>query len=105
MNCPDDALQPRSEVFAEAWHAQTLAAAAGCVAEGHFSATAWSEMLGTCLRKAAADGAPDTEETYYLSALRALELLIPVSEEELGQRKSDWTDAYLRTPHGAPVKL
>ena len=105
MNCLDDALQPRSEVFAEAWHAQTLGAAAGCVAAGHFTASAWSEALGSCLRQAAANGAPDSEETYYLAALTALEALIPVPEKELTQRKSDWTEAYKRTPHGAPVEL
>ncbi|MEO9827479.1 MAG: nitrile hydratase accessory protein [Paracoccaceae bacterium] len=105
MKRPDDALAPRGEAFQEAWHAQTLATAHGLEQAGAFTKTAWAETLGAALKRAEGRGAPDTEETYYLAALEALEALAPLSQTELDARKKAWEEAYRRTAHGDPVTL
>ena len=106
---PDNPLAPRSSVFNEAWHAQVLAIADAMVHAGHFSSGHWAIALGTALRTAEADGAPDTEETYYSAALEALEMLshteTKISAADLAERKHAWEEAYHRTPHGKPVVL
>lgn len=96
---------PVADVFQEAWHAQTLAAAHAFEKAGSFTKSEWAEALGAALARAQVSGAPDTEETYYLAALEALETLAPMSKADLETRKQAWEDAYLRTPHGLPVTL
>ena len=91
--------------FAEPWHAQVLASAQALIRAGHVTANDWANALGAALRDAEANGAPDTEETYYLAALTALEGVAPISGGDLAARKSAWEDAYRRTPHGQPVVL
>jgi nitrile hydratase accessory protein len=102
---PDDPLVPRTPVFQEAWHAQTLAAAHALEQAGSFTKSEWAKALGASLRRAEAAGAPDTEETYYLAALEALECLAPMTDDDLVARKKAWKAAYLSTPHGQPVTL
>lgn len=105
---PDDPLAPPRPAFNEAWHAQVLALADTMVKAGYFSASDWAETLGASLQAAEANGAPDTEETYYTCALSALETLSQragIAVADLVQRKADWEEAYRRTPHGNPVLL
>ena len=105
MQTPEDPLQPLGHAFAEPWHAQVLANAQALIRAGRISAGDWAEALGAALQDAEAKGAPDTEETYYLAALAALETVTPIDSETLATRKADWEDAYRRTPHGKPVVL
>ena len=105
MKAPSDPLAPLGHSFAEPWHAQVLANAHSLIRAGHLDAGDWAEALGAALREAEATGAPDTEDTYYQAALTALERVTPLSIAELATRKSDWEDAYRRTPHGQPVVL
>ena len=105
MKVPDDPLMPPGHSFAEPWHAQVLAQAHGLIRAGHLDATTWANALGEALRDAETSGAPDTEETYYLAALQALESVVPLDPEALANRKTDWEAAYRRTPHGQPVEL
>ena len=102
---PEDPLAPRGKVFAEPWHAQVLANAHALVRAGAFSADDWAAALGSALKRAKAAAKPDTEETYYLAALEALEHLGPIEPSDLSDRKNDWEAAYRRTPHGKPVNL
>lgn len=75
------------------------------VQAGHLSAGAWADALGAALERGAQAGRPDTEQSYYLAALEALETLVPIDAADLAQRKADWTAAYRRTPHGEQVSL
>jgi nitrile hydratase accessory protein len=106
---PDNPLAPRGPVFDEPWQAQVLAMADAMVRAGHFSSAQWAIALGAALRRAEADGAPDTEATYYSAALEALEMLSEaetgISAADLAERKHAWEEAYHRTPHGKPVVL
>ena len=106
---PDDTLAPDAPKFGEAWHAQVLAIADTLVTSGQISATAWAETLGAERDADDAEGRPDTEETYYAAALRALEKLLDGTEivpsDNLSARRDAWERAYLATPHGKPVEL
>ncbi|MEM9427581.1 MAG: nitrile hydratase accessory protein [Pseudomonadota bacterium] len=108
MFSPDDPLAPPSGVFAEPWHATVLAMATAMIRQGHFTQSDWAEALGAALRSAETENAPETDETYFSAALSALETLTEgagISEADRSGRKSDWEDAYRRTPHGQPVEI
>jgi len=106
---PEDPLTPPQPHFSEGWHPQALALADTMVRAGHFTATDWATALGAALTSADASGAPDTEDTYYLAVLNAVEALTvrhtPIAEVDLTVRKGAWARAYHDTPHGKPVKL
>lgn len=105
----DTALSPSQTGFTEIWHAQVLAMADELKNAGWFSAQNWAQSLGAELEAANARGAADTEDTYFLCALVALESLCRdkggVSSNVLSERKSAWETAYHATPHGQPVTL
>ncbi|MEM6577314.1 MAG: nitrile hydratase accessory protein [Pseudomonadota bacterium] len=108
MFAPDNPLAPPSDNFAEPWQASTLAMAAAMVREGRFSQAEWAAALGAALKEAEASGAADTDETYFLAALSALEQLSAdsgVDARKQANRKAAWEEAYRRTPHGEPVQL
>ena len=105
MKAPEDPMAPIGHCFAEPWHAQVLASAQALIRAGHLDPSDWANALGSALKTAELQGAPDTEESYYLAALTALETVTPVDPDALAARKSDWEDAYRRTPHGQPVVL
>jgi nitrile hydratase accessory protein len=96
-------------VFAEPWHAEVLAVACALTATGLFSTHEWAGCLGSALGNARRNGEPDTEDTYYRSALRALEQLVAERSPEIATRLEvrveEWRSAYLDTPHGKPVEL
>lgn len=96
-------------VFAEPWQAQAFAIAVQLSAEGHFSWTEWTAVLGEQLQAAARAGEPDDGWQYFQHWLAALEHLV-ISKKltdatALSQRKEAWAGAYRRTPHGQPVVL
>lgn len=96
-------------IFDEPWHAQVLALAFDLAERSVFSPAQWSNTLGAELRKAAAEGRPDNQQTYYEAALVALERLVAadgtITDEILSGRVDAWRRAYLKTPHGKPVEL
>lgn len=100
-----DPLAPVGHRFAEPWHAQVLATAQALIRAGRLDEGDWAAALGAALTRAEAEGRPDTEETYYLAALDALEAVCGLPASELAQRKAAWEAAYRRTPHGQPVRL
>jgi len=95
--------------FDEAWQAQVLALAFALTKVEVFTPAQWSDALGAELRRAADQGEPDDQNTYYAAALTALEGLIAadgrVSADGLSARAEQWRRAYLNTPHGQPVEL
>jgi len=106
---PDDPLAPPGAVFDEAWQAQTLAMADAMVRAGHFTANQWADTLGAQLKAAEAAHKPDTLDTYYNAALKALEQLSAeqarISAQDQAKRKETWARAYRNTEHGQPVLL
>jgi nitrile hydratase accessory protein len=94
--------------FDAPWHGQVFALAVALNEAGHFSWPEWTQMFGASLadmrRKKDLDGSDD----YYLAWVSTLEQMMIekniVAPEMLSRMKTLWTDAFLRTPHGKPVK-
>ena len=104
----EDPLAPPNGAFSEPWHATVLAMATAMIREGHFTQEDWTKALGAALAHCEEQGAPDTDDTYFRCALEALEQLAAlagISDDARATRKSEWEDAYRRTPHGKPVVL
>lgn len=93
----------------EPWQAQALATAFSLQEAGVITAAEWSKALGAAIKRAQDAGDPDNGDTYYYHVLDALETLLRdkdlIEAGELLRRKSEWKEAYRRTPHGQPVNL
>ena len=113
MREPDPVIAPPrtgdAPLFEQPWQAELLAVADLLRDRGLFTAAEWASALGADLREAAGHGAPDTPDTYYRSALAALEALLSRHAPEIAgampERAGAWRRAYLNTPHGRPVVL
>jgi nitrile hydratase accessory protein len=96
-------------VFKEPWEAQAFALAVSLSEAGCFSWPEWVAYLSEEIRTAPARGDPDQDAGYYQHWLHALERLCVarglVSSAGMRERKEAWRQAYLHTPHGAPVEL
>ena len=96
-------------VFREPWEAQAFAMALVLHERGLFSWTEWAATLADEIKRAQADGDPDTGQTYYRHWLATLERLIAekeVATSETQHRYRDaWDHAADRTPHGSPIEL
>ena len=86
-----------------------MALAFNLIEQGAFTNAQWSEALGAELERAQVRGERDDAQTYYRSALAALEMLLAstgrVPTLDLSERMEAWRRAYLNTPHGQPVEL
>jgi nitrile hydratase accessory protein len=95
-----------SPVFREPWEAHAFALAVQLSEAGCFS---WSEWTAALAREIRAGGDEDGGEAYYRHWLNALERLCVekalVHAAEAQQRREEWRQAYLHTPHGQPVVL
>ena len=103
---------PRDEdgpVFREPWEAQAFAMALTLYDRGVFTWTEWAAALVTEIKRAQANGDPDTGETYYRHWLATLENLVAekgvATSETLHRYRDAWDHAADRTPHGAPIEL
>jgi hypothetical protein len=96
-------------VFTQEWQAQILAMVDALIINNSIEPASWSKTFGAGLAQAHAAGKPDDLGTYYAVALDTLEKLVTeqckVTESELSSKRQAWKQAYLRTPHGRPVKL
>jgi nitrile hydratase accessory protein len=96
-------------VFREPWEAQAFAMAVALHERGAFSWTEWAAALAIEIKRAQAEGDPDTGVTYYRHWLAALEKLVAAkaltSSAELSARRDQWDRAARATPHGQPIEL
>ena len=96
-------------VFLEPWHAEVFSLAVALNRHGAFSWSEWVELFAGTLRDIPAESEESIEAAYYRRWLLALESLVAgkglASVEEMAQRKEEWRQAYLCTPHGQPVEL
>jgi nitrile hydratase accessory protein len=96
-------------VFKEPWEASAFALAVRLSQEGHFTWQEWALTLSEEITAAQEQGDADFGDTYYHHWVAALERLCAekklVGHETMGQRKKDWRQAYLNTPHGKPIEL
>ena len=103
---PCDAEGP---VFRAPWEAHAFAMALALHERGVFTWSEWAEALGAQIKRAQAEGDPDTGETYYRHWLATLETLVAAkgvaTSEALARYRNAWDRAADRTPHGKPIEL
>src|SRR5688572_30622666 len=101
---PCDAEGP---VFREPWEAQAFAMALALHDRGVFTWPEWAAALAEEIKRAQADGDPDTGETYYHHWLATLERLVArkgiTDPSTLARYHDAWDRAADRTPHGLPI--
>ena len=106
QSIPRDADGP---VFREPWQAQAFAMALALHGRGLFTWPEWAALLTEEIRRAQAEGDPDTGETYYLHWLATLERIVAAkgvaTAATLARYRAAWDHAADRTPHGAPIAL
>ena len=98
------------EGFDVPWQAEAYGISQALIEAGHVSADQWASTMNRVLhRKLQDEGLPDSIETYSIALVEALGEVASingmVSRRELDQRAEAWRSAYVRTPHGKPVKL
>lgn len=96
-------------VFREPWEAHAFAMALTLHDRGVFTWTEWASALAAEIKRAQANGDPDTGETYYRHWLATLENLVAekgvATSDTLHRYRNAWDHAADRTPHGAPIEL
>jgi nitrile hydratase accessory protein len=106
---PDIPHDEDGPVFREPWEAHAFAMALTLHDRGVFTWTEWASALAAEIKRAQANGDPDTGETYYRHWLATLENLVAekgvATSETLHRYRDAWDHAADRTPHGAPIEL
>ena len=95
--------------FDEPWHAAAFAITVHLHDRGLFTWPDWADALGRALAGDAHAGCLDGSDDYYRAWLVALQEMLATGgvadAANIEQVMQAWTDAYLTTPHGQPVKL
>ncbi len=93
-------------VFEAPWQAEAFAMVVALHERGCFSWGEWAETLGATLARNEAD---KTGLSYYECWMLALEDIVQARSildvQEMAERKQDWHEAALATPHGEPIEL
>lgn len=96
-------------VFREPWEAHAFAIALALHERGLFTWPEWAAALAGEIKRAQAEGDPDSGDTYYRHWLAALERLVAekaaADPPTLARYRAAWQRAALRTPHGSPIAL
>ena len=104
-------------VFASPWQAQIFSLVVGLHESGCFSWNEWAEALSREIAEDSNGGADgvmtheeiDPSDSYYRLWVSALEQILArktiLDSDEVRERVAQWREAYLNTPHGAPVTL
>lgn len=100
---------PPAPVFGHPWHAQVFALTVHLNETGLFSWPDWTARFSDTLARHGLEKELDGGDDYFNAWLETLEHLLadlrqaaPVDVERL---RAAWEQAYLTTPHGAPVRL
>jgi nitrile hydratase accessory protein len=100
---------PEGPVFREPWEAEAFAMAVALHERGLFAWSEWTAALADEIKRAQAEGDPDSGETYYRHWLGALERMVAekgiTDVAALARYRDAWDHAADRTPHGAPILL
>ena len=96
-------------VFREPWEAHAFAMALALHERGLFTWPEWAATLAGQIKRAQAEGDPDTGDTYYRHWLAVLERLVvdkaAADPATLAHCRAAWQRAAMRTPHGASIAL
>lgn len=96
-------------VFEAPWHAQLFALTVHLNEAGRFSWSDWAKRFSETLKRHGVHRELDGGDDYFNAWLETLEQLLEESGAaragEVEAMRAAWEDAYLSTPHGAPVRL
>ena len=109
-NLPYLKIVQKDMVFQSPWHSQLFAMTIQLSEQRNFLWNEFVEIFGVSLNKARLKlTVLDGNDDYFNCWLTALEQIIVLknmgSLQVLSLLKDDWTQAYLSTPHGEPVKI
>ena len=95
--------------FEAPWHAQLFALTVHLNEAGLFAWPDWATRFGAALKQHGLDRDLNGGDDYFAAWLETLEVLLKeqgVAEAQaLKDMRAAWEAAYLRTPHGEPVRL
>ena len=95
--------------FSEPWHAQLFALTVKLNEDGHFTWPDWAARFAETLKAHGVTKDLDGGDDYFNAWLETLEAMLAETGQagraEASAMKSAWEEAYLTTPHGAPVHL
>ncbi|WP_187430237.1 hypothetical protein ROLI_008210 [Roseobacter fucihabitans] len=101
-----DAPEP---VFSQPWHAEVFALTVVLNEAGHFDWPDWTTRFGATLKRHGLERELDGGDDYFAAWLETLEHFLAsmglAQAEDVLRLKEAWEEAYLSTPHGAPVAL
>ncbi|MBW4710253.1 nitrile hydratase accessory protein [Roseobacter sp. YSTF-M11] len=96
-------------VFSEPWHAQVFALTVHLNEAGYFDWPDWATRFGATLKAHGLTKELDGGDDYFVAWLETLEHFLAsmgmTDITEIAQIRQAWEEAYLATPHGAPVNL
>ncbi len=102
----DDAPTP---AFEEPWHAQVFAITVALKEAGVFQWTDWANRFGATLEQHGLNRDLNGGSDYFQAWIETLEDFLADQKiglpNDLRVLKSSWKQAYLKTPHGQPVKI
>jgi nitrile hydratase accessory protein len=101
--------QPPEPVFEQPWHAQVFALTVSLNESGRFDWPEWASRFSATLAAHGVDRDLDGGDDYFNAWLETLETLLAedgtAAPVDVSDMRRAWEQAYLRTPHGAPVHL
>lgn len=96
-------------VFEAPWHAQLFALTVHLHEKGVFTWPDWTVAFGATLAEHRLSGDLNGGDDYFDAWLATLESLLRTNEmaplSAVDDMRAAWEQAYLRTPHGKPVRL
>lgn len=100
---------PSPPTFQEPWHAQLFALTVHLNEAGRFAWPDWAARFSATLKAHGMAKDLDGGDDYFTAWLETLEVLLVekgwAEAAQVAQMRDAWEQAYLRTPHGAPVHL
>lgn len=96
-------------VFEQPWHAQAFALTVHLNETGCFTWGQWVARFSAMLARHGLSKELNGGDDYFAAWLETLEAILAEDgaavPEEIESTRSEWENAYLVTPHGAPVSL
>lgn len=95
--------------FEAPWHAQLFAITVHLNEAGHFDWPDWAAAFSETLARHGLAKELNGGDDYFTAWLETLEAMLADQDKaataDVSQIKAAWEAAYLRTPHGQPVRL
>ncbi len=105
----NDAFEHSELYFISPWQADLFAIAVLLCETGHLDRAELSDAVEQAASSASPENGIAAREECFTAALRTLERALAergvANRREIDSAQDEWRQAYLETPHGAPIKL